>query len=155
MKSKHLKGQCFCGFFKYELLDRPMFVNCCHCTDCQHQTGGAFAINAVIESFNIKVLSGKTKRISMPTSSGRTHDIYRCPHCATAMWSDYGNRPIRFVRVSTIDKPHKIRPNAHIFTRSKLPWVKLEKTTPSFKVFYDLERQWSKKSLARRKLVLG
>lgn len=155
MKSKILSGQCFCGFVKYELLDSPMFVNCCHCTDCQSQTGSAFVINAVIETFNLKIITGKMKKISMPTSSGRSHDIFRCPKCLTAIWSDYGKRPIRFVRVSTINSPHKIKPNAHIFTRSKLSWVKLQKTIPSFKVFYDIEKQWSKKSLQRRKKSFG
>lgn len=154
MKSKNLKGQCFCGFVQYELLDQPMFVNCCHCTDCQVQTGSAFVINAVIETSQIQLKSGKTKRISMPTSSGRPHDIYRCNKCWTSVWSDYGKRPIRFVRVSTLNKPHQIKPNAHIFTRSKLSWVKIPKTIPSFKVFYDLEKQWSKASLNRRKNIL-
>lgn len=154
MKQKKIKGGCFCGAFRYELLDNPMFVNCCHCTDCQMQTGGAFVINAVIEAARIKISKGKLKRVSMPTSSKRPHDIYRCPKCFTAVWSDYGRRPMRFVRVATLDRPHKIKPNAHIFTRSKLSWVRLSKDIPAFKIFYDLKKQWPTKSSKRREKVL-
>lgn len=152
---REILGKCFCGFVEFSLLDGPMFVNCCHCTDCQVQTGSAFVINAIIEESLIKIHSGKLKRVSMPTSSGRSHDIYRCPKCLTALWSDYGKRPMRFVRVSTLTKPHNIKPDAHIFTRSKLSWVKLDKKIPAFKIFYNLEKQWPKKSLERRIKVLS
>ena len=35
-------GGCFCGAVRYTMTDRPMFINCCHCRDCQKQTGGAW-----------------------------------------------------------------------------------------------------------------
>jgi hypothetical protein len=149
-------GGCFCGHVRYELLDKPMFINCCHCTDCQNQTGGAFVINAIIEAKNIKKLKGSLSRISMFPKGHRPHDIYRCKKCKIAVWSDYGRRKkMLFVRVSTFDKPHKFKPDAHIFTRSKVPWVKIPKSMPAFKIFYDLEKQWPKKSLKRREAILG
>ena len=33
-----------------------MFVHCCHCRDCQRQTGSAFVINALIETDRIALL---------------------------------------------------------------------------------------------------
>src|SRR5438477_8321357 len=115
-----LSGSCFCGEVQYRMTAKPMFVNCCHCTDCQTQTGGAFAINAIIEADNIKLTKGKPVAVSVPTDSGRPHDIYRCPRCQTALWSDYGRRGyLFFLRVSTLKEPHAIVPDAHIFTRSK------------------------------------
>src|SRR4051812_17077729 len=43
-----LEGGCACGAVRYRLTSAPMFVNCCHCTDCQRQVGSAFVINALI-----------------------------------------------------------------------------------------------------------
>jgi hypothetical protein len=151
-----LNGSCCCKEVRYRLLSRPMFVHCCHCTDCQRHTGGAFAINGLIETSRIELLAGKPEPVSMPTESGQPHDIYRCPTCKVAVWSDYRRRPfLRFVRISTLDQPHPIVPDVHIYTRSKLPWVRLPEDARVFEVFYEIEKEWPAESLTRRKAILG
>ena len=150
-----LTGGCFCDAVRYRLKTQPMFVHCCHCKDCQRQTGSAFVINAIIETDRIEY-SGEPAPVIMKTDSGRPHDIYRCPKCQTAVWSDYGRRPaIRFVRVGTLDEPSLLPPDVHIFTRSKLPWVVLPKDAKAFDVYYDMKTLWPKESLARREAILG
>jgi hypothetical protein len=149
--SETFEGGCSCGGVRYRLKSRPMFVNCCHCIDCQKQTGGAFAINALIETSRIEMLKGEPKAVSMPTDSGRPHDIHRCGQCQVALWSDYGRRPyLRFVRVSTLDTPHAIQPDAHIFTKSKVPWVRIPEGARSFEIYYDMKQEWPAESLERR-----
>ncbi|MBM3597170.1 MAG: GFA family protein [Alphaproteobacteria bacterium] len=151
-----LEGGCACGAVRYRLESAPMFVNCCHCTDCQRQTGSAFVINALIETDRITLLTGKPEPVPVPTDSGRPHDIHRCPTCHTALWSDYGRRPsLRFVRVGTLDKPGALKPDAFIFTRSKLPWIQLSPDIPAFDIFYEMQKQWPADSLARRRAILG
>ncbi len=151
-----LEGGCACGGVRYRLKSRPMFTNCCHCTDCQRQVGSAFVVNALIEMDRIEVLKGELEPSRMPTESGRIHDVYRCRVCGTAMWSDYGGRPtVRFVRATTLDDGAAISPDAHIFTRSKLPWVVLHADTPAFEIYYDTATQWSADGLARRRAALG
>ncbi len=131
-----------------------MFVHCCHCRDCQRQTGSAFVINALIETDRIEQLSGRLEQVPMPTDSGRPHVIYRCPSCRIALWSDYGGRPgLRFVRVGTLDDASALPPDVHIFTRSKLPWVALPKEVPAFEVYYDLKSLWPAEAQARRRAV--
>ena len=146
-----LTGQCGCSEVRYELTSLPMFTNCCHCHDCQQQTGSAFVINGLIETDRIKVLSGKVEGVELPTESGRGHVCYRCEKCRVALWSDYGRRSyLRFVRVGTLDNPDLVPPDAHIFTRTKLDWVILPENIPSFDVFYDMKSLWSEEALARR-----
>lgn len=147
------KGSCFCGAVRFRLTSAPMFVHCCHCRDCQRQTGGAFAINAIIERNRVLLeeASAEPVAIDVPTESGRPHDIYRCPKCQTALWSDYGRRKTMvFVRVSTLDRAHEIVPDVHIFTRSKVPWVRLPEEARVFDVYYDMKKEWPSDSLARR-----
>ena len=149
------EGRCTCGAVRYRLHGAPMFVHCCHCTDCQSQSGSAFAINAIIELDRFVMMKGAPEPVEMKTDSGRPHDIHRCPVCRIAVWSDYGRRPMRFVRVSTLDDRHAIKPDVHIFTRSKVPWVVLPEGVPAFDVYYDMKMLWPAASLARRDALLG
>ena len=150
--AESLDGGCSCGAVRFRLTAEPMFVHCCHCRDCQKQTGSAFAINALYETDRIEILSGAPEPVSMPTDSGRPHDIYRCPQCKVALWSDYGRRPyLSFVRVATLDTPHAITPDVHIYTRSKVPWVGLPADVPAFDEFYDMKTEWPAEAQARRK----
>jgi hypothetical protein len=148
------EGGCSCGAVRFRLRSAPMFVHCCHCCDCQRQTGSAFVINALIETDRVEILSGNPEPIPVPTDSGRPHDIHRCPTCRTALWSDYGRRPaLRFVRVGTLDDPSALRPDVHIYTRSKLPWIALPATTPAFEAYYDMKAIWPVGSLERRRAI--
>lgn len=153
---ENFAGGCCCGEVRYRLLSKPMFVNCCHCSDCQKHTGGGFVINALIETDRIALDGRAPEAVALPTESGRPHDVYRCSKCQVAVWSDYGRRPkLRFVRVSTLDRPHPIRPDAHIFVRSKLPWIALPPEERAFEAHYELESTWPAESLARRKAIRG
>jgi hypothetical protein len=151
-----LEGGCACRAVRYRLGSAPMFVHCCHCRDCQRQTGSAFVLNALIETDRITLLAGDPASIAVPTDSGRPHDIYRCPACQTALWSDYGRRPaLRFVRVGTLDDPAALPPDVHIYTRSKLPWIRLPDGVPAFDAYYDTRTLWPAASLERRRAILG
>jgi hypothetical protein len=151
-----MEGGCACGAVRYRLTAAPMFVHCCHCRDCQRQTGSAFAINALIEAAEIQLVAGAPVPVAMPTESGRPHDIHRCPACGTALWSDYGRRRVLlFLRVGTLDDPAALPPDVHIFTRSRLPWVALPENVPAVPVYYDVARLWPPASLARRRALLG
>jgi hypothetical protein len=133
-----------------------MFVHCCHCRDCQRQTGSAFVLNALIESDRVERLSGEAEPTLVPTDSGEPHDIYRCPACRTAVWSDYNRRRVLlFVRVGTFDDPTSLAPDVHIYTRSKLPWVALPAGVSAFEAYYDLPKVWPAASLERRRALLG
>ena len=146
------EGACSCGAVRYRLKSEPIFTHCCHCLDCQNQTGSAFAINALIETDRIELLRGEPHRVEMPSPSGRGHDTYRCDKCEVALWSDYGRRAyVRFVRVATLDEPHAILPDVHIFTRSKVPWVQLPPGARAFEIFYEMAKEWPAESQARRK----
>jgi len=153
---KEYQGGCCCGAIRYRLAGLPMFVHCCHCRDCQRQTGSAFVMNALIEAERIALLQGAVQRRALPTSSGRPHIAHYCPECGTTLWSDYGARKVMlFVRVGTLDEPAALPPDVHIFTRSRLPWVDISGGAPRFEVYYDMAALWPAESLRRREAVLG
>jgi len=151
-----LEGGCACGAARYRLASKPMFVHCCHCRDCQRQTGSAFVLNALIETDRVARLAGETEAIPVPTDSGRPHVIHRCPGCKVALWSHYGGvQRLSFVRVGALDKPEELRPDVHIYVRSKLPWIALPADVPAFEAYYDARKLWPLASLERRKALFG
>ena len=109
-------------------------------------------LNALIETDRVELSSGHLQRFEMPTESGRPHGIFRCVTCGTALWSEYGGLSVlRFVRVGTLDDPQALRPDVHIYTRSKVSWVQLPEGVPTFEAYYDSKLVWPEASLERRR----
>ena len=150
-----LEGGCACGKVQYRLTSSPMFVHCCHCLNCQRQTGSAFALNLLIEATQVELLGATPVPVPVPRENGQ-HRIFRCPNCHVAVWSVYGGRAeILFVRAGTLDDPATVSPDVHIYTRSKLPWIALPASIPAFEAYYETAKLWPAESLARRKAALG
>lgn len=146
------EGGCACGAVRYRIKREPMFVHCCHCTSCQTETGSAFVINALVESDEVETLKGLPQPVMTPSESGRGQQIWRCPGCQVALWSNYGGSMdvLRFVRVGTLDQPGEVEPDIHIYTRSKLPWVRLPEGVRNAHAYYDCSDVWPLESLERR-----
>jgi hypothetical protein len=151
------EGGCACGGVRYRMNHEPMFVHCCHCTSCQRETGSAFVINALIESPEVERLKGSPEPVMTPSESGRGQQVWRCRDCKVALWSNYGgaNDILRFVRVGTLDEPRELEPDIHIYTRSKLPWVRLPDGALAAEAYYDSSEIWPEESLKRRKALFG
>ena len=151
------EGGCACGGVRYRLNAEPMFVHCCHCTSCQTETGTAFVINALIESDQVETQKGTPKPVMTASEGGRGQQIWRCPDCHVALWSNYGGAKdvLRFVRVGTLDAPGQIEPDIHIYTRSKLRWVQLPEGARAVEAYYDSAELWPPASLERRKALFG
>jgi len=139
------------------MLTAPMFVHCCHCTWCQRETGASFALNAMIEADRVELIQGDVMVIDTPSNSGKGQKITRCPICHVALWSNYSGAgdAIRFVRVGTLDEAFRLKPDIHIFTSTKQPWLSLPPDTPAVAGYYDRNRYWPADSIARRDALMA
>jgi hypothetical protein len=144
-----LEGGCACGAVRYRLTSDPLFVHCCHCLNCQRQTGSAFVINILIEADRVELLSGDPRPVAVSRNGEPDQQMWRCPTCKIAVFSQYGRADVHFVRAGTLDDPAAVVPDVHIYTRSKLPWVVLPASVPAFEVFYDTKALWPSASLER------
>ncbi|MDP3796914.1 MAG: GFA family protein [Polaromonas sp.] len=156
-ETMHHDGGCTCGFVRYRMTTKPLFVHCCHCRWCQRETGASFALNAMIEADRVQLRQGEVEVINTPSQSGKGQRISRCPRCHIAVWSNYAGAgdAVRFVRVGTLDEPDRLPPDIHIFTASKQPWVVLPPDTPAVPEYYKASQLWPQESLERRAVLLA
>jgi hypothetical protein len=140
---------------RYRLASDPLFIHCCHCRNCQRQTGSAFVVNLLIETERVELLAADPEPVDVPRDDGSRQRIFRCPACQVAVFSQYGRPEVRFVRAGTLDEPRRTRPDVHIFTRSKVDWVVLPESVPAFDVYYDEQAAWPPESLERLEAVLA
>src|SRR6266480_8030700 len=98
-------GGCACGEVRYRLTSEPLFTHCCHCLNCQRQTGSAFVINLLIEADRVQLLAHDPQPVDVPRDDGSTQRIFRCSTCQVAAFSEFTHRQVRFVRGGTLDDP--------------------------------------------------
>ena len=148
-------GGCACGAIRYRLRSDPLFTHCCHCLNCQRQTGSAFVINLLIEADRVELLAGVPQPVDVPREGGRSQRIFRCPTCQVAVFSEYGRPEVRFVRGGTLDDPSGVAPDVHIYTRSKVGWIVLPDSVPAFEVYYDTKALWPAASFERLQAAMS
>jgi len=155
--STPLEGGCTCREVRYRMRTAPMIVHCCHCRWCQRESGASFALNAMIETDRIELLSGEPHLVVTPSNSGKGQRVRRCPTCQIALWSHYAGagEKVAFVRIGTLDLPDTLPPDIHIFTASRQPWVTLPAGARAVAEYYDRKDVWSAESLERRRVLLG
>lgn len=151
-----LEGSCGCGAVTYTMSTEPMLVHCCHCTECQKQTGSAFVLNAIIEADRVSCAGPITEHV-LSTPSGKGQIITRCADCGVAVFSNYLSREgkLRYIRVGTLSDPAQCPPDVQIFTSSKQPWIVLNPDIPVFEEFYRFADIWPEASLARWQALFG
>jgi hypothetical protein len=150
-----LEGGCACGSVRYRLTSDPLITHCCHCLNCQRQTGSAFVINLMIEADRVELLGGEPQPVDVPRDDGSAQRIFRCPTCQVAVFSEYTYPELWFVRAGTLDRPSAVTPDVHIFTKSKLSWIALPDSAPAFEVYYERDAVWPAASLERLDAIVA
>ena len=126
-------GGCRCGAVRYMLaLDALPPTYACHCTDCQTWSGSAFSQQAVVAEDAIDV-SGPITIFELTSPSGRISRQRMCEICHTRIFNTNSARPgVAVVRAGTLDRSNELVVTAHIWTRSKQPWLELPEGVPAF-----------------------
>jgi hypothetical protein len=149
------EGGCGCGTVRYRVEGEPIFVNNCHCTLCQHQTGSTSVVNLFFESERVTLLTGQLTCNTVKTGSGGLQEIMRCASCGVAVWSHYPSlgKLGKGIRAGTLDAPGAFRPDAVIFVADAMPWVTLPEGIPTFEGMYDFREVLPPERFARLKAL--
>jgi len=150
MNETRRNGGCQCGAIRYALIGEPLFTHACHCTDCQKR-GGAFGLTMFVLRDQLVILQGQPAANEAIADSGNRKTAYFCGRCSSVLWGAVNARPATFsLRPGTLDDTTWFAPGAHIWIRSKQPWVLLG-DIPAFDTTYDMAEVWPAESLARLK----
>lgn len=145
------QGRCLCGEISYQIIDKPLFTHACHCTDCQKVTGSAFGLSMFILRQDFQMLSG-TPTVAHPPQQYGVAAIYACGDCGCAIYRTHSYLDkFVFPFPGTFDDTTWVKPQAHIYTRSKQPWVQLADDEPAFEKQYKRDDVWPEASLKRLK----
>jgi hypothetical protein len=121
--TKHTGG-CQCGGIHYEVVGLPQQLVVCHCTDCQRQSGSAFGMTLVVNEADFRVTQGEPKVFASKSDTGRAKLGAFCLRCGTRIYHKPEWRPGKIsVKPGTLDDTSWLKPDMHIWTRSKQPWI--------------------------------
>ena len=79
-------GGCQCGAVRYAITGPPRVVYACHCTECQKQSGSAFALAAVIPQESFRITKGAPAMFPRQTSPTKTMECWFCAACGTRLY---------------------------------------------------------------------
>lgn len=122
----HIKGGCLCGQIRYSADTEPVFVSVCHCTDCQHFTGSAFATVVGVRARALEV-TGTLKTFTKAGDSGKPIHRRFCPECGCAIMDEAELLPaVVMLNAGTLDDRSWVKPQSELYCDSAQPWVRLE-----------------------------
>lgn len=130
---KNYRGSCACNAVRYDITVEPIALFCCHCTECQTASGSSFVVALRIPYGGVTVVQGEAKPYLRAEPDGQKRNIFRCPQCLTALWSERLEfKEYLTIYAGTLDDSSKLMPVAHIWTRDAQPWICLPKETLQF-----------------------
>lgn len=121
------EGGCHCGAVRYRVAGALEDVAHCHCSVCRGVTGGLLVTWATVRCDDFQWLQGTPQRYDSSASCVR----YFCSRCGAhmALTTDLSPESID-ITLTTLDAPERVRPNRHIWTESRLPWLHLDEQLP-------------------------
>ena len=112
------EGGCLCGRVRYRAEGEPVNERICHCRLCQKAVGAAF--NARI-LFRIEAVAVEGPVATVNSSPELERGF--CPQCGTTLFSRRDSADVIGLTTGSLDDPSMFRPQMHIWTASKQPWV--------------------------------
>lgn len=125
--SQHQEGGCHCGALRYRVESPLSDVAHCHCSICRKVSGGLLITWATVPCSAFQWLTGTPQRYDSSASCVR----YFCSRCGAhlALTTDLSPETID-ITITTLDDPASVRPDRHIWTVSRLPWLHLDEQLP-------------------------
>jgi hypothetical protein len=135
-------GGCQCGAIRYEITGEPTVVYACHCTECQRQSGSAFAMTLTVPAPKFRLTKGMPKRFDRQAESGRTVTGWFCAECGTRIFHSPGQLAQNCnVKPGTLDDTLWVMPTVHVWIKSAQPWVKIPDDAKKFDT-QPADRTW-------------
>jgi hypothetical protein len=131
-----ITGRCLCGAVTYSANAEPVAQAVCHCTDCQHQTGGPFTVFVGVPRAAFRV---EGSPLASFTTTGEDHGgetaRHFCSTCGAPVFSISAVAPeLVLIKAGSLDDASWLEPAIEFWTSSAQPW------SPHFSHAVQLER---------------
>lgn len=131
-------GSCLCSAVCYQVIEFEPLIGHCHCTMCQKFHGAAFSTFAEVKLENLYWVSGYDNLKSYQADNGSIRKF--CKTCGSSMvfCSVHNLRSGTIeLAISTLDQAGKLKPDAHIFMGSKVPWLSITDDLDKYQQYRD------------------
>lgn len=119
-----MTGTCLCGGVRFEVTEPFVSASNCHCTNCKKISGGTGTVSGRTRTEAIRVLAGDELLRTFQPAEGTAKTF--CGVCGSNLFGGgWPQSEWTSVRLSALDDPGDVRPEAHTFVRSAAPWETL------------------------------
>ncbi|HDZ54889.1 MAG TPA: GFA family protein [Pseudomonas xinjiangensis] len=124
-----MQGGCLCGKLRYVVGSEPASAGLCHCRLCQRSSGAPVMAWMTVSTEHFEYTEGAP---SIFHSSRHAQREY-CPACGTQIaFRSRDTLNSLDVTLNSLDDSSLIKPQYHIWTASKVDWLKLDDGLPQF-----------------------
>ena len=121
------EGGCACGALRYRLAAEPLFIHCCHCLDCQRQTGSAFSILVAVPREALHIEGELATHVTVGTDTGLEVKRQFCPRCGSPIVSLPDMTPdLAYIKAGTLDNAADLVPEMDVWCDSAQRWVAMD-----------------------------
>ncbi len=122
------EGSCQCGRVRYRL-DGPLSnMSNCHCTDCRKNSGAAFVTYVEASKRAFSYVKGGDLVQTYQAESGTKRAF--CRQCGSTISCFVEGDDLIEIAAATLDTPIDLRPEYHIYVRSKVSWYDIRDGKP-------------------------
>ena len=132
------KGSCLCGDIAFEASEFQPLAGHCHCNMCQKFHGAAFSTFVEINITHFRWLKGETLLSHYHAENGSKRSF--CRQCGSSLlFESTYNRQAKTIEIALacFDSDLEIKPDAHIYTASKVPWFSPNDQLPQFEAYRE------------------
>ncbi len=122
------EGSCLCGRVRYRVEGVLSNMSNCHCTDCRKNSGAAFVTYVEAPKRAFAYVKGAEEIRTHQADSGTRRAF--CRACGSTLACYVDSDDLIEITASTLDTHTDLRPEYHIYVRSKVPWYDIQDGKP-------------------------
>jgi hypothetical protein len=127
--SETFEGGCLCGAVRYRSTAGPLRCMICHCEYCRKHSGAPILSFVHFPVASFTWVSGEPRRYR----SSRYAERGFCAHCGSTLSMHEEVLADRVqVTLGSLDHPERVRPQDHVWVRSRIPWFQVADELPRF-----------------------
>ena len=123
------RGGCLCGAIRFASEADPVATGYCHCRLCQRSTGAPVLAWGSFPVASFAYVAGAP---AVYRSSDHGQREF-CARCGTQIaYRESVDAKSVDVNLASLDRPERVAPRCHLWTRSRIPWFETADALPRF-----------------------